>query len=67
MKDNSNVRLFPVQLTTDRVPPQHLMRASDYGLLHALFNLEEELGLVEAYNRLCDAAYALKVKIDNRA
>ncbi|NHZ99094.1 hypothetical protein [Massilia sp. CCM 8734] len=64
MIEKSNVRFFPVQMTTDRVPPQHLMQPCDFGLLNAIYSLEAQLGSVEAYNRLCDAAHGLKAKID---
>lgn len=62
--DKSNVRAFPAQMTTDRKPPKHLMRPCDYGLLGAIHDLETQLGTVEAYNRLCDAAAAMKAQID---
>lgn len=64
MADKSNIRPFPAQLTTDREPPKHLMRPCDYGLVLAISELEAQLGSVEAYNRLCDAAFCLKAKID---
>lgn len=64
MPDKSDVRPFPAQMSTERAPPQRLMRPCDAGLINAINGLETQLGSVEAYNRLCDAAHALKAKID---
>lgn len=44
--------------------PQRIMRPCDYGLWTAVQGLETQLGTVEAYNRMADAAAALKAKID---
>jgi hypothetical protein len=62
--DKSDVRAFPAQLTTDREPPKRILRPCDYGLMGSMRDLETQLGTVEAYNRLCDAAASLKAKID---
>jgi hypothetical protein len=40
------------------------MRPCDYGLISAIHALETQVGSVEAYNKLCDAAVVLKSKID---
>lgn len=45
-------------------PPKRLMRPCDWGLKAAINNLETQLGSIEAYNRLAEAAHALKAKID---
>ncbi len=45
-------------------PPKRLMRPCDWGLLGAINGLETQLGTIEAYNRLAEAAHALKAKID---
>ena len=60
----SEVRQLPVIGTADRPAPKKIMRPCDYGLLGAIMNLETQVGSVEAYNKLCDAADALKAKID---
>lgn len=60
----SDVRQLPVVGKTDRPAPKRIMRPCDYGLINAARALEDQVGTVEAYNRLCDAAQALKVKID---
>lgn len=48
----------------DVEPPKRLMRPCDWGLLGAINGLETQLGTIEAYNRLAEAAHALKAKID---
>lgn len=50
--------------TTDRPPPKRIWRPCDYGLMGAVRNMETQVGTVEAYNKLCNAAEALKQKID---
>ncbi len=44
--------------------PARLMRPCDYGLKMAIANLETQLGTIEAYNRLAEAAAAVRAKID---
>lgn len=60
----SDVRQLPVQQATDRPAPKRIVRPCEYGLASAVLALETQLGTVEAYNRLCDAAQQLKAKID---
>lgn len=60
----SDVRKLPVQGTTSRPAPKRIMRPCEYGLIGTVHDLETQLGSVEAYNRLCDAAARLKAKID---
>lgn len=47
-----------------RPAPQRIMRPCDYGLARVVRDLETQVGTVEAYNKLCDAAEALKAQID---
>ena len=44
--------------------PPRIVRPCDYGLMGAIYGLETQLGTIEAYNRLAEAAHALKAKID---
>lgn len=46
-------------------PPKRQKRPCDYGLEIAVLNLETQLGTIEAYNRLVDAANSLKSRIDS--
>lgn len=64
MIDQPDVRQFPSMLTTDRPAPKRIVRPCEYGLYGAVRDLEIQLGTVEAYNRLCDAASRLKAQID---
>ena len=48
-----------------RSQPKKIFRPCDYGLVIAVNGLETQVGTVEAYNRLCDAALMLKNKIDS--
>ena len=45
-------------------PPKRIMRPCDWGLRTAIRDLETQLGTIEAYNRLAEAAHALKAQID---
>jgi len=60
----SNVEQLPVKATADRPAPKRIMRPCEWGLLGTVRDLETQMGTVEAYNRLCDAAQQLKAKID---
>jgi hypothetical protein len=60
----SNVEQLPVKATSDRPAPKRIMRPCEWGLLGTVRDLETQMGTVEAYNRLCDAAQKLKAKID---
>lgn len=60
----SNVEQLPVKATSDRPAPKRIMRPCEWGLLATVRDLETQMGTVEAYNRLCDAAQKLKAKID---
>lgn len=50
--------------TTTRQPPVPILRPCDYSLLTAVNAMEIQVGTVEAYNKLCDAAAHLKAQID---
>ena len=60
----SNVEQLPVKGASERPAPRRIMRPCEYGLLGTVRDLETQMGTVEAYNRLCDAAQRLKTKID---
>jgi hypothetical protein len=60
----SNVEQLPVKLTSERPAPKRIVRPCEYGLWGSVRDLETQLGTVEAYNRLCNAAQQLKEKID---
>lgn len=51
--------------TSSRKPPKRIVRPCDYGLARTIHSLEDQVGTVEAYNKLCNAAEALKSKIDS--
>ena len=50
--------------TTERPAPVKIFRPCDYGLFGAVRSMETQVGTVEAYNKLCDAAAVLKARID---
>ncbi|CAN7639852.1 hypothetical protein [Paraburkholderia terricola] len=60
----SNVEQLPVKGTSDRPAPRRIIRPCEWGLVSTVRDMETQMGTVEAYNRLCDAAQQLKVKID---
>jgi hypothetical protein len=60
----SNVEQLPVKGTSDRLAPRRIVRPCEWGLLGVIRDMETQMGTVEAYNRLCDAAQQLKAKID---
>lgn len=45
-------------------PPKRIVRPCDYSLMGAINALETQLGTIEAYNRMAEAAHSLKAKID---
>lgn len=61
----SDIRQLPVTGVASRPAPARIMRPCEYGLLGAVRDMETQMGSVEAYNRLCDAAARLKRKIDS--
>lgn len=60
----SDIRQLPVPSETSRPAPKRIVRPCEWQLLSAVQALETQMGSVEAYNRLCDAAAKLKAKID---
>lgn len=61
----TDIRQLPTPSRTDRPAPKRIMRPCEWGLLGTVRDLETQMGTVEAYNRLCDAAEKLKAKIDS--
>jgi hypothetical protein len=60
----SNVEQLPVKGSSERPAPRRIIRPCEWGLFGAVRDMETQMGTVEAYNRLCDAAQQLKAKID---
>lgn len=60
----SDVRALPVQAQPTAELPKRIMRPCDWGLIGAVRDMETQVGTVEAYNRLCEAAIRLRAKID---
>lgn len=60
----NNVEQLPVKATSERPAPRRIMHPCELGLLGTVHDLETQMGTVEAYNGLCDAARRLKAKID---
>ncbi|GAC1439043.1 MAG: hypothetical protein NVS1B11_36690 [Terriglobales bacterium] len=52
-------------LTVAAEVPQKALRHCDYSLIVTVRALESQLGTIEAYNRLIEAAVKLRVAIDN--
>ncbi len=63
-EDMSNVTPWPNPTGRPVEPPKPINRPCDYSLVLAMQALETQLGTIEGYNRLCQAAAALKAKID---
>lgn len=55
---------WPKDGRADRPEPRRLMRPCDWSLQTAVQSLETQLGSIEAYNRLADAAAEMRAKID---
>lgn len=60
----ADIEQLPIKQTSERQAPKCIMRPCEWGLIGTVRDLETQMGTVEAYNRLCDAAEALKAKID---
>lgn len=61
----SEVFPWPIPAGRAEVPaPKRIVRPCDYGLIGAVNGLETQLGTIEAYNRLAEAANVLKAQID---
>lgn len=61
---NDNVKAWPKPTGTPRDLPRRIVRPCDFGLLATVRDLETQLGTIEAYNRLVEAATAMRAKID---
>lgn len=60
----SEVLAWPKATGVPAEPPTRIMRPCDYGMLGTLHSLETQLGTIEAYNRVVEAANHLKTRID---
>lgn len=60
----AEIHQLQAEQTTTRPAPAKIKRPCDYSLELAISSMETQVGTVEAYNRLCDAAAAVKAKID---
>jgi hypothetical protein len=60
----SDVRQLPVTPAPSRPTPRRIVRPCEHGLALAIDAMETQMGSVEAYNLLCDAAASLRRKID---
>ncbi|WP_313114964.1 hypothetical protein [Stenotrophomonas indicatrix] len=61
---SSNVKAWPKPTGKPHEAPKRIVRPCDYGLSSAVYSLEQQLGTIEAYNRLVEAAAALRARID---
>lgn len=61
---SGNVKAWPKPTGTPLEAPKPIVRPCDYGLRSAVFSLEQQLGTIEAYNRLVEAAAVLRACID---
>lgn len=59
----NNVKAWPKPTGVPKGRPLRIKRPAEYGLELAVMNLEVQLGTIEAYNRLCDAAEVLSGRI----
>lgn len=60
----SNVKAWPNPTGKPLPKPKRIVRPCDYGLLTAMNGLETQLGTIEAYNRIVEAANAMRARID---
>lgn len=60
----SEVKPWPLQGPMRVEQPRRIKRPCDWGLWTAVNQLEVQLGTIEAFNRLVDAADELKARID---
>ena len=59
-----NVKAWPKPTGTPLELPKRIVRPCDYGLYSAVIALESQLGTIEAYNRIVEAANAMRAQID---
>jgi hypothetical protein len=60
----SDVKAWPLPTGRPAELPRRIHRPCDSGLLLTVMDLESQLGTIEAYNRLVEAASRLKEQID---
>lgn len=60
----SNVKAWPKPTGVPKPLPTRIRRPCDAGLALAVTGLETQLGTIEAYNRIVEAAAVLKKRID---
>lgn len=58
------VKAWPKPTGTPMEAPKRIVRPCDYGLRGAVVSLEQQVGTIEAYNRLVEAAAILRARID---
>lgn len=61
---SGKVMAWPKPTGTPRDQPKRINRPCDYGLASAVYALETQLGTIEAYNRLVEAAASMRERID---
>ena len=62
---SNNVHAWPKPAgRADSPLPAPITRPCDWGLRRVIGDMEQQIGTIEAYNRLAIAAAALKAKID---
>ena len=59
----ADIKLWPKAQGEPKPLPARIVRPCDYALRSAIFDLEQQLGTIEACNRLIDAASLLHEKI----
>ncbi len=59
----SSIKVFPKTPIKGNLPLR-IKRPCDFGLEGAINDLETQLGTIEAYNRLAEAAQRLKARIE---
>ena len=61
---SAEIKTWPKAQGEPRPLPSRLVRPCDYSLFGAVSALETQLGTIEAYNRLVDAACGLRARIE---
>ena len=61
---SDNVEPWPLSGPMQREAPKPIVRPCDHGLELAVMGLEEQLGTIEAYNRLVDKCRVLRDQIE---
>ena len=60
----STIKPWPKATGKPEAMPPPIKRPCDFGLIAACIDLETQLGTIEAYNRLVDAAKKMLARID---